>query len=300
MRKTLLYAPRLVGDLSPGREPTRLDGKGNKALARMDFPGLLLPGEADHDIYHSSPTQKFEIGTRRVEYGRTFRYAKCGTNTTKLEFAKLLFNGNYAPDVTGHENIDGYFGKLTVAADAGDMSVELNDTGVPDRAANFYQGGYLQCHTTGDPYNTYYIVASDASTATGTVIYLDHPLIQDIPLTRDVEVLCSPYSNIEDGVVAATWLACVGRGLCEELTAGEWFWLQTEGPCWVQPTGWNLATECPGYAAYKRDVYVNVDGTIIPKPGTAATEVGDLQRVGYLLAGTASTKGAAFIMLQLE
>jgi len=288
--KTRIYAPRIKGDLALGLEPSRIDGYGAKAWARMDFPGRRLPGLADQTIYETSSTQKFAIGTRRIEYGRTFRYAKCGATTSEASKARLLANGNYNPEVPGHVDEDGFFGDLLTAAEVGDKYVDLEETAA-GRAANFFQGGYFTPFD--DNYNTYYIVASDASTATYTRIYLDHAIVQAISDTNGVEVYPSPYSKIIDGLTAQSYKSHVGIALCGNITADYYFWLQTRGPTWITPYNWT--TGCPGYAADKRDAYAWIDGTV-----TVATTVGSLQRVGYLIPATASGYGCVHIMLQLE
>lgn len=302
MRRNILYAGRMKGDIEPGLEPSRLGGDDAKAWARMDFPGMRIAGQPDQHIYEESTAQKFEIGTRRIEYGRTFRYALAGADLIRAANGRLSANGNYVPDAPSYPDTFGFYGKPTVEAVVGDTSIELDDTGVADRAADYYKGAYLVPFVL--PFNCYYIVASDASTATGTVVYLDRAIIQTtIAVTIDCEVHLSPYNNIVDigdaGVVAFTWMAAVGKAPFN-ITSGRYFWLQTAGPCWVQPTGWGAATTCPGYAAYKRDVYCNVDGTIVPMPTAVVTGVGDLQRVGYLLAATEAGAGSGFVMLQLE
>lgn len=295
MRKQTLFAGRVKGDLAPGLEPTRLGGDGAKAWARMDFPGRRLPGQPDQGIYEvSAGTQKFEIGTRRIEYGRTFRYALAGETTATAAHAFLLGNGNYSPEVAGHLDEHGFYGDLYEKAEEGQkyLDLEMADTS-ETYDANYFQGGYVTVFAT-NFYNTYYIVASDASGADYCRIYLDRGIAQDITADQGIEVQCSPYSNIVDcGVVDATWMSVVGRALCQELTLGDYFWLQTGGPCWVQPTDWE--TQSPGYASYKRDVYANVDGSCCLQVTT-----GSLQRIGYLLSRTLGGYGAALIMLQLD
>jgi len=288
--KTYIYGPRIKGDIDLGYEPSRIDGAGERAWARMDFPGTMLAGGSDQLITESSTTQNFAIGTRRIEYGRTFRYSKVGTTLTSAANARLCKNGNFEPDSTSYEDTYGFYGDLLTAASIGDTYVDLEESSA-GRAANAFQGGYFTCFDTN--YSTYYIVKSDASTSTYTRIYLDHPLTQAISATNGVQVYYSPYSNIIDGLTGQSYTSFVGRCLAGNVAANSYFWLQTAGTCWITPYNWT--TGCPGYAANKRDCYAWIDGTV-----TVATTVGELQRVGYLLAGTESAIGSTFTMLQLE
>lgn len=294
MRKSTLYAGRFKGDIAPGLEPTRLGGDGAKAWARMDFPGRIIPGQEDHNIYTKSATPKFEVGTRRVEYGRTFRYAKAGRDVDTLAVTmKLLGNANYVPDAVSHEDEDGFYGNPKTQVEIGDLYIDL-DTATA-YAANFFQGGYVVSYVS--PYHVHYIVKSDLGNGTYCRIYLDHAQTTVIPTGGGLEIHGSPYNNVIDWYPSAgyaTFMSAVGVMHCAALDSGDFFWLQTAGPAFVQPTDW--AAQCPGYASEKRDVYCNCSD------GTACLQVttGSRQRIGYLLPATENGYGSALIMLQLE
>ncbi|GAI42478.1 unnamed protein product, partial [marine sediment metagenome] len=169
MKKSTLYAPRLRGDIDLGLEPSRIDGYGARHWARMTFPGRQLPGFTDQSIYESSSTPKFAIGTRRIEYGRTFRYAKAGRDITTLgPFRRLLANANYAPDTPGHPDEDGFWGDLLGDAKEGAEFLLLDHHPTPARAPNYFQGAYLTAMVPDVIYYTHYIVASDEGTLTYT------------------------------------------------------------------------------------------------------------------------------------
>ena len=290
MRKNILYAPRIQGDLELGLEHTRLGGDGNKAWARMDFPGRRLPGQTDQLVTAKSATQKFEIGTKRVEYGRTFHYSQAGAALTYTGLQRLLANGNYTPEDPAHEDEFGFYGDLLTAAVIGDNYIDLEiATAYP---ANYFQGGYVTIFADSNrPFH--YIVASDLGTGAYCRCYLDHPLTVDVGATLGVEVYRSPYSNIVEGMSISSFCSFVGIAYCGAVDDEDFFWLQTRGPAWVTPLDWS--TNLPGYAAEKRDVYAHIDGTV-----RIQNTVGSRQRVGYLLSATASTYGDVFIMLQLD
>ncbi len=296
--KTRIYAPRIKGDLELGLEPSRIDGKGDQAWARMHFPGRQLPGQTDQTVYEGSTTQKFEVGTKRVEYGRTFRYAH---NVIAIEtegvVQRLLANANYVPDAINHLDEDGFYGKPYVLVEEEDTYVDL-DTAVTF-AANFFQGGYYIAHI-GTLMIMHYIVASDLGDGTYCRIYLDSPSTQQVAITVDVEVYPSPYSNVIDSpslIAMDSWVSFIGMMQCDALAADSYFWLQTQGPCWITPTTW-IAAGCPGRAAFQRDVYAHIDGTVQSADGLDPTD--GYQRVGYLLSATEASYGGAHIMMQLE
>jgi len=298
--KTRIYAPRVKGDLALGLEPSRINGAGEKAWARMDFPGMKLAGQSDQLITEQSITQKFEIGTRRVEYGRTFRYAKAGGALTCPLNARMCANGNWRPGFGGsYAGVNGFWGSLTTQATLGDTSLTLNEqtytTGTLPRVANYYKDAYLTIFVA--PFNTHYIVKSDLGTDTATKIYLDHPILQTtIPIANQVEVNLSPYSKVIDGTGVERYKSFVGMALLE-ITNGWYFWLQTAGPTWIQPSGW-VDARCPGWTVNYRDIYAHIDGSIVS--AYAADPSSGFQRVGYLLSATESGYGAAYIMLQLD
>jgi len=288
--KTYLYGPRIRGDIDLGVDPSSIDGAGQQNWAKMIFPGMKLAGQSDQLITAQSATQKFAIGTRRIEYGRTFRYSKCGATTTTAALARLLWNGCYEPECASpYEDRDGFYGDLLTAASVGDNYLDLEEVSA-GRAANAFQGGYLTPFDTN--YNQYYIVKSDASTSTYTRVYLDHPLVQAISATNGIQAYYSPYSKIIDGSLSAFYTA-MGKSNCGDITTDYYFWLQTAGPCWITPTGWGAT--CPGYTSQKRDAYAWTDGTV-----QIQNTVGSLQRIGYMLPANQATIASVFIMLQLE
>lgn len=294
MRKQKLYAPRLYGDIIPGTDPANITGASAAAWAKEVFPGAQIAGQTDQSIYEDSTTQKFELGSRRQEYLRTFRYSKAGAALAGL--GRLLCNANYAPGVTGHADEDGFEGVLNAAASIGDLYVDLADTTV--RAANYYQGAMLIIFGT-TVFHQYYIVKSDAGTGVYVRCYLDKAVYEeDITVAMGVTAYVSQYSACQQvGSVQAGFTSAVGLNLVP-VASGSYFWMLTRGPCWVTPTG----VTWPGSAANLRAVYMNnADGTL--QPGTVSDPSSGFQYIGYLLGatgGTASDYGDALIWLELE
>ena len=99
------------------------------------------------------------------------------------------------------------------------------------------------------------------------------------------------------GSVYAHYMSFMGLPLCNA-DDGEYFWLQTAGPCWVQPGSW-ADDRLPGRAPNFREVYAAIDGAVTCSWVFGAFTDG-YQRVGYLLDATYHEYGSVFIMLQLE
>ena len=294
MRRNILQAGRLRGDIDLGTDLSRLNGASVRDYARMDFPGGLLSGQTEQALYEESATQKYNIGTRRVHYDRTFRYSYAGAALAGL--GRLVINSNFAPGVTGHTQEDGYEGSLQTQAEIGDLYVDIADTVV--RVADYYRGGHIVAFG-GTVFHNYYIVKSDVGTGVYVRCYLDAAVYEQLITTGyGVTAYLSKYSDIRPATGAQTsFESFVGLNIIPIDSAG-WFWMQTRGPAWVTPTGGTW----PGSAANLRDIYANPgDGTI--QPPTLSDPSAGYQRIGYLIGatgGTGSDYGDALIQLMLE
>ncbi len=87
MRKTLLYASRLKGDLDLGREPTRVINS-QKRYAQLLSDGGLLAGGQVQGALEESVTQNYRIGTKLREEGIDYYYSLSGG--VNLDVAKLM------------------------------------------------------------------------------------------------------------------------------------------------------------------------------------------------------------------
>jgi len=273
--------------------------------------GERLPGAVDQCVYEVSASQRFKIGAKRREGSRIFRYSFTVTGLDAVVAqARLAINSNYAPEVTGHVNEDGFMGNITFAGvarttpvPAGVTFLDIADTAL--RAANWYQGGYMIVFDDVTPFfHQHHIIASAAGTGTYVRIWLDHPTKAAIPVLNaganpvGITAYRSPYSAVaKAGTVQVGFEPFIGIPLCGVIPANRFFWLLTAGPVWVAAHGvlW------PGAAAEQRDVYAHQDGTIDPASQKDPTT--GYQRVGHLLpmtGGTASNYGDAWIMLELD
>jgi len=275
-----------------------------------DYIGIRIPGRPDQGIHEQSAIQNFRIGSKKRDGCRRFRYGYTAVGLAAAGIARLVVNSNYAPEVTGHVNEDGFMGNIVTAGvvrttpvPVGQSFLDIADTVV--RAVNWYQGGYCIIFDDVTPHFTQrYIIASALGTGTFVRIYLDHPITAAIPVLNvglnpvGITAYRSPYSALAPaGSVQVGFEPFVGMPLCGVVAAARYIWLMTAGPLWVTAHGgvW------PGAAADLRDVYAHQDGTI--DPASVKDPTAGFQKVGYLLpmtGGTAGTYGDAWIMLQLD
>jgi len=222
---------------------------------------------------------------------RKFRYSQAAEALDAL--ARLVVNSNYCPGATGHVNEDGFEGSIGFAAPVGQRYLDIADTA--GRAANFYQGGMVVVYGT-TIFHQHYIMKSDAGTGSKVRLYLDKPVaVEDITVAMGCTAYRSQYSAVKKtGSTGVGFETFVGLNLIP-VTSGYFFWLWTNGPGIVTPTG----VTWPGSAANLRDVYANpADGTL--QPATLSDPSNGFQRIGTLISATVNGYGDLWINLQLD
>lgn len=252
---------------------------------------------------HAAGPQRYPIGTLAwyAGVGKKFRYCKAGEDITEATSARMLANGNYAAGAVAGAygiaaNEHGFNGTIYAQAEIDQEYIDIPITTV---GKNFYQGGHLQLLPGANPLSQYYIIASDKSETAYTRVYIDKPITQVVTTAMYAGISACPYSKLINGdfaLAGARYISFMGLPLVN-CSSGEFFWLQTAGPCWIQPSGWT-DSRCPGYGANYRDVYAAIDGAIASAGHLPPTD--GYQRVGYLIDATAAGYGSVFIMLQLE
>lgn len=258
MRKGLLYAPRIQGDLDLGLEPTRVRGS-EKDWARMDFPGRLLPGGTEQEVYEESSgtTANYEVGTRRVQDDRVFRYCKADA----LGWATAYWTGcdqNQYQTTDMQDCIEG----VTIG---GGVATDYTLTTLDDNTAHtadFFAGGWAVL-TVGSLLRKIRIrssTAQTAATAGQVVLTLFEPLAMVVAEGSQLQVFPSIYSQVGDLHNAANQDAekvviCVP---IIPVTALHYFWGQTWGPCYGIFGGTFSALR----ANYSLNLMFNYDGSI--------------------------------------
>jgi hypothetical protein len=181
----------------------------------------------DVDLASAFPTGRYAVGsTIRTKDGRTFRYTKAG--------AVNLVAGNVIQSPAPSAN---HLALTPVAAAIGDTTI-VATLGATAAAENEYAGGYAQIDTT--PGNGYmYLVDSHAAVLSAGVITarLDkqNPIVVALTTSSRVGFIRNPYRGVIQTPTTKTG-AVVGVAI-SIITAGDFGWLQTWGPCAVLING---------------------------------------------------------------
>lgn len=244
-------------------------------------------------VYERSLIQHFEIGARWQMGERVFRYTKCKSNLTDLNYA--VINSHIIPD-------DGFEGAVSGSPKVGGKTVTILDTGsAAARPENYYQGAYIQIYrdpgvaasaTNFDQQRR--IIASTVGNGVSITLTLDYPLTCDINAT--VDVYPSPYSEIKKAESVSSGAETFVGFASAFLQIDEYGWLQTWGPV---NGHYNIAF--PGEnGPSDRDCYFNQAGEIITLKQSGSFVGNSYQRAGYVIPVTKSNYGSVFIQLQLS
>jgi hypothetical protein len=197
--------------------------------------GILI-GKPYQKISEVSTVQHYPIGTIWEDHGRRFRYCRAVEAVTGTHHG--LQNISLHGGDTGG-GVYGLMGTIAFASYKGDGSVFVDNVSTGD--ANtifpvdwFYNGtiNFYVPHADFTDLLSMRISGSDLATTTGVRIYLDEPLPCDIAATVFFEAHPSPYLNVGTGHAQAAYsFVCVNH---IELSANDYFWGQTRGPCYVQ------------------------------------------------------------------
>lgn len=249
-----------------------------------DRIGTSMPDA--QDLYAESSTQLYPIGTQLRKGGKLYRYSKAVEALTAAGFLKM--NSVQCPGLGGNSATSGFEGAAGANVAANGTSFTITDT---DAAKNLYENAHLV--TYGTPFENYPIIGNDISNGTTTTLYVGAPGVKTAFTTSvGITVYLNPYARVGASTsYSPNYYSALGY-VQFAVTINYFFWLQTAG----MVSGITGASTWPGQTAYQRECYSNTDGSLIGK--TATTYL--YQRVGYLLAGTSSSYGDNFIMLQLD
>lgn len=269
--------------------------------------GPLVGGGSPRDLalstyefgpYQSEATQRFVCGTRYLTWdGRVYKYAKAGAATTNMKYAQKFYNQLVAeisdPDAEIDAAVVGAT-KLTLTVVGGEIGVSRNGIISEDDLA----GGFISMYnavTTGDRPQRM-IVGNDALAAADTqlTIYLEFPLYVEFTTgSNNSEIMANPYTDLRSGGLnlSSYW---PNAGMATVMTvSGEYFWVQTWGPCRVTP-----GAAAFGDATNEYELIFDNYGSV----QEASVSTDDYQHAGFIMnrgAGTAEDQ-APFVMLQVS
>lgn len=269
-------------------------------------PNPTIKNLAHPDLTAFDTVQKYELTTKYRFNGKTFVYAR--------SVVYVAATGQYV-----NARLSAYKGALSGSI----PQITWSTTNVHTHAAGVSQIVVEKASVVKDEYKYGHVEVGHAgdttpqgrgilgNTASSTVSPYPLTLDLDIPLeletvhdTTALELYKSQYAAVEGAISADSygWGSIVGIPMVNKGGAGlhalngEWFWLQTWGPCYVQ-TG----SAALGSASGDRDGFFDTQGQIAVE---AAHE--NLQRIGYLITKTQdnslSHTAAAdcFMMLQID
>ena len=237
----------------------------------------------------------YDIGDRVVlPDGRVFRYGKA--------------SGTQNPDLLSQHLTGQHISYVALGANqvAGDSQVTLTVTAASEGvgglgviAEDELRGGYILIFDASAKAINRGIVGNTALASDGTsiTIYLDGRLNAVLlAVTDHAEVIASPYLALTSD------LSDKNRGFLGRpasiATDGEYFWLQTWGPCWIAPDNGNSSVNV-GNTSNNIQVVARFDGRVAVHDYNDA-ENKFAQHVGFVLSrGAGSAQGLPFIMLQI-
>jgi len=278
--------------------------KGKARTKLLDHSSGLVEGLSSGSSWeflyqHSSVRHPdYQVGDRvALPDGRVFRYAKAA--------------GTMNPDCLAQHETGQYIGYVALGASqaVGDKEVTLTvvaastgSGGAGVIAKDEMRGGYVLIFDASSKAIQRGIIGNSALAATGTSItlYLDGGVERALLATTDhAEAIASPYLDLIDGdAVQSKTRGFLGLPTCIA-TDGEYFWVQTWGPCWVAPDNGNSATDL-GNTDYSLQAVARFDGHVaahIYNDGETPLS----QHVGFVLSrGAGAAQGAPFLMLQIS
>jgi len=264
-----------------------LDDTLKKGIYEQQVPNLNF-------LYQHGTTRnpEYHVGDRVCSPdGRVFRYGKCGAALTSMK--RGVKNNNLL--VTELDAIAG-------AASVGDISIEITfaDTdGVLNGgviAEDELRGGYISIYGSAANRPQRYITGNDARANgdTGTTtVWFDAELDVAITAGSNCEVLANPYSDLRELNDPQT--SVMGMPLVDAGT-GEYFWIQTWGPCRITPTGAEL-----GVNNFERMFLFEAYGGVYSVDASDALDRSE-QIAGFVIEKTDGVAGSAapFINLMIN
>ena len=247
-------------------------------------------------LYETSlvKSAKYDVGDRvQLPDGRVFRYAKATNIISATDFG-LKFWGQTDDGVN-------YTAPLqTELATSREITIDAGDSG--DHVADEFKGGYVIIHTHTDVHTmSRGIIGNTASDGDGYItLYVDAPWIKDIEVAYGVETCPNPYASVQVHQAGHgggdTYSSVAGMPLVKTTVANQYLWLQTWGPCFINPTG---ATG-NNVVENRRQVRFNYEGIITGTDGqTATTSI--LQSAGFIITREDSGgTGPPLVMLQIS
>ncbi len=257
--------------------------KGKAKVNYLGRSGVVMPQTTPSwdFIYEASTVKsnKYNIGDRVVlPDGRVFRY---GLAVNSIEPGRgVKFSGTIASD--------GVSGNVNRAQVVGDRELRwASETFTKDEL----RGGYVIIFGGGNSYQQFGIIGNTACSSSELTVYLDRAISVVVGSTQFTEILPNPYRYLKQEY--NYYMSHAGVGMAYP-TAGQYFWVQTWGPLWM-----NNGPYGQGAETSERDVIFNADGSL--RNQTEWGIVVGNQKAGFIITATSNGNDAvSFIMLQIS
>lgn len=266
----------------------------------MAFPESLM-GTLE-DVKECSSTRKHPIGTRLVlPDGRVFHYAK--NSTVILAVGKLVCS----PAVDADENVDLVPSAAVTTADTEATIVGTMSTAAATVAANRFDSGYMYVNTGTGAGQVVHLAttgndAGGSSTGATVAVYFDDGEYLSVAIdtsSSKVGLVQNPYRDVVICPQYATYsVTSRPAGIpISTITASEYFWLQTWGPCPVMMG----AAPIEGELIMQGGTSTGAAGeATVRGVSTSATGEGvklDLPSIGVVMSGDADAEYALVYLM---
>jgi hypothetical protein len=218
---------------------------------------LVLPAWADiialdlpENILASDALPKYPIGTKFVNGLRTYYYCKAsGTVNTEWGAYKAKKTNTVAvapTQATAAAQAAAYPGETLAAGAAGscyvtvtiDTEIGVLTTGV--LSENELAGGFIVVGNGSSQHPQMFQIVSHPALATAggsLTLKLDMPLATAVTAaTTTIELMECPFYNLKADGSGGDYVTFLGMPAANAAD-GEYFWLQTRGPCWITSDG---------------------------------------------------------------
>lgn len=239
-------------------------------------------------LYQFSTTRnpEYHIGDRVcLPDGRVFRYAMThdeGGILTWQPGRGVLFCGNMTDD--------GVASNVDRAQVVGDSELHYASQSF---AKDELRGGYAIVYSAGNTYQQAGIVGNTYCSTSAMTVYLDRELSVVVTSTQYTELLPNPYryisTHVGGGEQRGSW---AGIPMSYPTAVDTYFWLQTWGPCWVNPGAVGI-----GAGDNEREAVFMGDGSVRPRDATTYIAA---QLAGFAIEFSAGADGPPFINLQIN
>jgi hypothetical protein len=244
-----------------------------------------------------SATQKHKFGARlELEDSRVFRYAKATNQILDCRFG-LKFWDQIGDGIA-------YTAPLQVQS-IGDLTIKIDSgKGAGGVTKDQFANGFIVVHT-GTDYDSQFRGITGNTVADGdgyTTITVDLGWTKAIETGYGVEVMASPWASVRNasagggsGNTPNEYSSVAGIPMLKTTATDMFIWLQTWGPCWVNPHGTAGVTP----TADRRGLVFDREGSISAIDESVSSDVAQ-QYAGFIITRESVAGGAAVPLIFLQ